>query len=389
MSGLVVTNAQVVTPAGVHAPGWLATAGTAISACGSGEPSAGLRSAREPIDAAGATLLPGFVDVHIHGAVGHDVMDADPDGLRALARFAARHGATAVLATTWTAGRAATLAALRSVAVAMREPTADGARIVGAHLEGPYLNPRRCGAQDPDHIRGYDPEEAAAFVDTGVVRLVTLAPEIEANRAWIPVAVRAGITVGLGHSDATLADADAAVAAGARHVTHTFNAMRGLHHREPGLAGAALLRSELVAELVADGVHVHPEVMRLLVQAKGPDGVALVTDATRAAGLPEGPGQVGGRSVRVRDGAARLADGTLVGSVATMDTGLRHLVAATGRPATELWPATSRTPARAAGIAGRTAALVPGRDADLVLVDDAGEVRLTVVAGAVAHRRGV
>jgi N-acetylglucosamine-6-phosphate deacetylase len=221
-----------------------------------------------------------------------------------------------------------------------------------------------------------------------VARVLVLAPEIEANRWLIADATARGVTVSAGHTDATYDQAVAAVEDGVRHVTHAFNAMRPLGHREPGLLGAALVLPELRCELVADNVHVHPATMRLLVHAKGPGGVVLVSDAVRATGLPEGAYTVGERPAFSMDGAIRLGDGTLAGSVLTLDRALHNLQAATGRPLAELWPAASRNAAQAIGVEHAKGTLEPGKDADLVLLDPALRVVATVAEGAVVHGPG-
>jgi N-acetylglucosamine-6-phosphate deacetylase len=380
---LLVTGARVLTPAGEWPLGWIATEGRRIAAMGQGRPPPGADAGADVLAAAGLVALPGFVDLHVHGAVGVDVMDADPDGLARMARFLATHGVTAWLPATMTAAGPDTeraLAAVRSVA----GPVGGGATILGAYLEGPYLNPAKAGAQDPAQIRPAGRAEATRLLDLGVVRVLVVAPEVEENHWLVAEAAARGLTVSAGHTDATYDQAVAAVEAGFRHVTHAFNAMRPLGHREPGILGAALVSPELRCELVADNVHVHPAAMRLLVQAKGPGGVVLVSDAVRATGLPEGAYTVGDQPAFSMDGAIRLADGTLAGSILTLDRALHNLQAATGRPLAELWPATSRNAAQAVG-ADAKGTLEPGKDADLVLLDPALRVVVTVAEGAVVH----
>lgn len=346
------------------------------------------------VDGHGATLAPGFVDVHVHGGVGADVMDADPEGLRRLARFHAAHGTTALVATTWAASEDAVAAALSAVA-SVAGPVDGGATILGAHLEGPWINARRAGAQDRGHIRRPDLAEACRHLDTGVVGLVTLAPELAGSAEVVAECRRRGVTVAAGHTEATFEEMRAAVAAGVRHVTHTFNAMAAFGHREPGTVGAALSFPELGCELIADGVHVHPAAMALLGRVKGPEGVILVSDATRATGLPEGdvdlgPGATAGqrRVGHHGGGAVRLPDGTLAGSVLTLDAAVANFAAATGWGWEDLWRVSSANAAAAVGATGK-GRLAPGYDADLVLVDGGGRVRLTVVEGRVVHREGV
>jgi N-acetylglucosamine-6-phosphate deacetylase len=381
---LLLTNARVVSRTGVIDSGWLAASGTVIDSYGPGVPAPDLHEGRQVLDAHGATILPGFVDVHVHGAVGHEVMDGNVDGLAAMSGFFVRHGVTSFLATTWTAGTEETMSALKAVADASPD-TLPGAQLLGAHMEGPYLSLRRCGAQDPAQVRLPDLIEARRFLDTGAVRMITLAPELAGATALLDECVDRGVRVSIGHTDAAFEDVVEAVNRGARHMTHTFNAMPALHHRRPGPIAAAMTMPELLAELIADNVHVHPAVLAAMLRAKGPEGIVLVTDALRPTGLPGGTFTIGGRPVRVLDGAVRLSDGTLAGSVLTMDQALHNLMRATGRSMVELWPTASRNGALAAGVAETKGDIAPGMDADLVVVDDDVCVKLTVVQGRVAY----
>jgi len=391
---LLVTGATVVAADGLWAPGWLAAAGGRIQALGPGEAPAGVRTEIGAlgvvVDGRGGVLMPGFIDVHVHGGAGADAMDAEPDGLRRMARFHAAHGVTALLPTTWAAPPEAVLAAVAAVADAAG-PVDGGATILGAHLEGPWINPARAGAQDPAGIRPPDVAEARRLlaVGGGVVRLVVLAPELPGAGAVIGELAGRGVAVAAGHTEAGWDEMVAAVRAGVRHVTHTFNAMAGLGHREPGTAGAALALPELRCELIADGHHVHPGAMAVLARAKGPGGVVLVSDAVRAAGLPEGEVDLGGRPAQHCCGAVRLADGRLAGSVLTLDVALRQFAAATGWGWSDLARAVAGNAADALGLTAK-GRLAAGADADLVLLGDggAGEVRLTVAEGRIVHRRG-
>ncbi|WP_052667570.1 N-acetylglucosamine-6-phosphate deacetylase [Nitriliruptor alkaliphilus] len=393
MTALLLSGTRIVTPVGVIDDGWLLADDGVILQLGQGLPEpATLAAARgsdddvEHIVAAGGWLVPGFIDVHVHGALGHETMDGEVDGLAAMAAFYASHGVTSFLATTWTASTDDTLHALDGVARALTELDA-GARLLGAHMEGPYLSARRCGAQDSAAIRPADAAEAARFLDTGVVRLMTVAPEVPGNLDLVSECVRRGVTVSAGHTDATYEQVMVAVDRGVRHVTHTFNAMRPLHHREPGLVGAAMTERVLTVEVIADGIHVHPTVLRALYDARGGRGIVLVTDAMRATGMPPGRYPIGDdRSVVLADGAVRLPDGALAGSVLTFDTALRNLAAATGRGPDRLWASASRNAAQVAGVADRKGAIARGQDADLVLLSEDLEVQLTVVEGRVVHR---
>lgn len=384
---VLIEGAQLYTPADTPTPGWLVTEGRQIRLLGFGAPPAfpeGAISRR--IDARGLHLLPGFVDLHVHGAVGYEVMDCSADGLQAMARFYAQHGVTSFLPTTWTASPEATRAAVELVAAAVgRVP--GGATILGAYLEGPYLNADMCGAQDPRHIRRAERAEALALLDLGVIRVLALAPEFPENRWLIAECVRRGVTVTLAHTAATYTEVVEAVALGARQATHTYNRMRPLGHREPGTVGAVLTLPHVRCELIADTIHVHPAAMQLLVDVKGPERVVLVTDAIRGAGLAEGEYHIDDRAVLVRDGAVRLPDGTLAGSILTMDTALRNITKATGRSLAACWRMTSLNALRNIGMSAAKGSLEVGKDADLVLLDNDLAVQMTVAEGAIVYER--
>jgi N-acetylglucosamine-6-phosphate deacetylase len=384
MSGLLLTNARVVGSDSVVESGWVATSGHVIAGFGDGAPAADVYEAHEVIDVGGATVLPGFVDVHVHGAVGHEVMDGNVEGLSAMSGFLASHGVTSFLPTTWTATAEETMTALRSVAEAtsVRMP---GAQVLGAHMEGPYLSLAKCGAQDPRAVRPPDLDEARRFLDTGAVRLITVAPELARARELVAVCLDRGVRVSVGHTEASFEQIVDAVSWGARQVTHTFNAMPALHHRRPGPVGAAMALPELLAEVIADNHHVHPAVLRAFVRAKGADRVVLVTDALRPTGLDSGEFTIGGRAATVEAGVVRLLDGTMAGSVLTMDVALRNLIRATGTSLIEMWPTASRNGAVAAGVDDRKGVIAADMDADLVVVGADVDVRMTVVAGRVVY----
>jgi N-acetylglucosamine-6-phosphate deacetylase len=388
MNRCLITNAHLYTPGGHWQPGWLLTEGQTIRALGPGqpppfEPGADLRS----IDARGQAVIPGFIDLHVHGAMGHEAMDASPAGLHEMACFYARHGVTAFLATTWTASRRETQAVVDMVRQ-LKVGLEGGARVLGVHLEGPFLNPARCGAQDISLIRRAARDEALEYLDSGVVRLVALAPEFPENVWLLEECVRRGIRVSAGHTAATYAQVQAAVQLGLRQVTHCFNAMTGLAHREPGTVGAAMSLAEIQCELIADNIHVHPAVQKILVAAKGPLGVILITDAVRGAGLPDGEFALGDRTVFIRNGAAHLPDGTLAGSILTMDRALRNVMAASGLPLAEAWPMSSLNAARALGVSAAKGSLEVGKDADLVMLDQKMEAGLTMVEGQIVWEKG-
>lgn len=380
-------NAHLFGPVDDWSPGWLLVEGRRIRWLGPGAP-----PEFEPgfltrtVDASTLRLLSGFIDLHAHGAVGCEVMDGSADGIREIARFYARHGVTAFLPTTWTASQAGICSALSAVESVVG-PVVGGATILGAHMEGPYLNPDKTGAQDQSLIRRARLDEAAEFLDTGLVRLITLAPEFPENLKLIEACARRGVAVSAGHTTAGLAELRAAVRLGLRHVTHCFNAMNGLGHRDLGTVGAAMALPELNVELIADNIHVHPEAQKILVQVKGPERTILVTDAIRGAGMPDGEYLIDDRPITISNGEVRLADGTLAGSVLTMERALKNISLATGRPLRDLWVMSSLNAAREIGVSYRKGSLEAGKDADLVLLDENCEVEMTMAEGEIVFER--
>ncbi len=373
----LITNAQVVASDGHYS--WLLIRDGQIDSFGMGTPPS--TPDIESLDAHGAWLLPGFIDLHVHGAIGRDTMDANPESLLEMARFFARHGVTSFLPTTMTAPHDRVVAALKVVGNLMNITT-GGAHILGAHLEGPYINPAMPGAQNPAYVRRADPTETRELLDIGAIRRITLAPEYPENRIFLTDAVAQGISVSAGHTQATPDDLREAIRLGLRYTTHTFNAMTGLHHRNPGTAGAALAFDELTCELISDGIHVHPLVIKVLIRAKGLDRVVLVTDAMAGAGMPDGQYELGGLAVTVADGQARLTQGgSLAGSVLTFERGFEIARQAVGLSFAEAWTISSANAARALGSDIRKGQIARGYDADLVLLNDAGEVQTTIVRG--------
>lgn len=381
---LLITNAKIIQPTAVFARGWLLTDGKIIRLIGKGD-APGFEGT-QVIDARGLTLIPGFVDVHVHGAVGHEVMDANPDGLRAMARFYAQHGVTGFLATTWTAQQDQIMPALEMVA-GMVGTVPEGATILGAHLEGPFINAAKRGAQREQDVRRAGREESLAYLDLGVLRLVVLAPEFEENHWLITECVRRGVTVSIAHSNANYEQVVAAERLGLSHSTHTFNAMNGLSHREPGAIGAIMTLPDVYAELIADNIHVHAAAMQALYKAKGADRVVLISDAIRGAGMPEGEYKIDERTIVIKDGAVRLPDGTLAGSTLTMDRALRNFMQATSEPLEKIWQTSSLNALRSTHLSASKGSIEVGKDADFVLVDDDINVSLTVAEGEVVYSR--
>jgi N-acetylglucosamine-6-phosphate deacetylase len=381
--GLMLTAGAVLTPAERFAPGWVHVDRGRIAGAGAGSPP----RTDAPVVAmpAGATIAPGFVDLHVHGGGGAQV-GADAEAVADVARFHARHGTTTMLPTTVPAAEAALTDAVRAVAAVAADPPAGAARVLGSHLEGPFVSSARPGALELRQLRAPDRDELARLLEAGggSVRAITVAPELDGAAALIAAAVETGVHVSLGHTDATYEEAMAGFAAGARAATHLFNAMRPLHHREPGIVGAALSTDGITVELIADGVHVHPAVIRLVHAAKGPQRVALVTDAMMAAGLPDGEYALGDQPIAVVHGEARTASGSLAGSTLTLDRAVRVCVEQAGLPLADALAMASATPAAALGL-DDTGRIAPGARADLVVLDAGLHAIATMVAGRWAH----
>jgi N-acetylglucosamine-6-phosphate deacetylase len=334
-----------------------------------------LPSGAREISAPDKTAAPGFIDVHIHGAGGHDVMEGTAEALTAVARTVARHGTTSFLATTVTAGTEQTCRSVEGIAKFICEQFAAGesqAEILGIHFEGPFISAARRGVHPPEHIKPPSAEILEKFLHAaaGRARILTLAPELFGAMPCINAARKAGLVVAMGHTDATYEQARAGVALGARHAVHVYNAMRPFSHRDSGVIGAVLTSPEVTAELIADGVHVDEAAMRLLLQAKGPERVVLVSDGISATGMPDGKYTLGTFEVTVSGGVCRNAEGKLAGSTLTLDRALRNIVAL-GAPLPEAVRMLTLNPASLLGIEFKKGSLRTGADADIVLLDEA------------------
>ena len=358
-----------------------------VNATGSGS-QAGLSG--EPIELGDRWLVPGFIDVHIHGGGGAQFNTLDVDEVLTAARFHARHGTTGLLATTVAAGVDELVGAVDTVSAAMEASggVAGGAGLLGVHLEGPFLSRARPGAMDPGVFLDVDEMVVDRLLDAGGgsgggrVRVMTLAPELPGALSLIERLSRSGIVCSLGHSDASYDQAREAVEAGARSATHVFNAMPPLHHRAPGLLGAVLDLPQVDCELVCDGIHVHPAAMRLVRRAKGVEGFHLVTDAMAAAGMADGEYRLGGARVVVSDGRAVLAEGdSIAGSTLTMDVAFANVVSSLGLSVEEAVRVTSRNPAALLGLGVRKGSIAAGFDADLVVLDAELAVCGTMIGG--------
>ena len=365
---MTVVAGRVVTPEGVLTDGYVSISGERIVSVRSGG----------PVGSASTWVVPGFVDMHVHGGGGPSFPSGELASARGAAAFHAAHGTTTLLASLVTAPLELMLAATRAYA-----PLVQAGVIAGIHFEGPYLARSRCGAQHPAHLRTPSTVELAGLLDAGAgaVRMVTVAPELPGALDLIRLLAARGVVAAVGHTDATYAQTVAAISAGATVGTHVFNAMRPLHHREPGPVPALLGAAGVTCEVVADGVHLHDAMLRLAATAAGPGRVALVTDAVAASGMADGDYELGGQEIVVTGGVVRLArDGAIAGSTLTMDAALRRAVHA-GLSMVDAVRMAATTPAAALRLAD-VGALVAGRRADLVVLDDDLTVRQVMRAGA-------
>jgi N-acetylglucosamine-6-phosphate deacetylase len=338
------------------------------------------------IDFGDAVLAPGFVDIHMHGGAGLDVMRASPSDLPRLGKFLTTHGVTGYFPTTVAAPLDATYAALGRLADAIETAgTKDNsvqARPLGIHLEGPFLSHKRRGVHPPENLVAPTIEifERLWQAARGHVRMLTIAPEITGAMEVIAEAARRKVCVSIGHSDAEMPIAQDAVKAGARHATHTFNAMRPLDHRDPGIIGEVLTDDRLTADIIVDGIHVAPPIVKLFLLAKGRERAVLITDAISATGMPDGRYQLGPIEVDVKDGKC-TSNGSLAGSVLTMDRAVRNVAKFSNWSLRDAVRAATLNPAQAAGLSSHHGVLAPGAKADFAVLSGAGEVLKTIVRG--------
>ncbi|WP_016699137.1 N-acetylglucosamine-6-phosphate deacetylase [Actinoalloteichus spitiensis] len=369
----LVTGGRVITPQGVVA-GWVAIDGGRITAVGEGPAPA----ARSVVEAAGGWVVPGFVDIHCHGGGGASFTEGTAEAVSTAVDVHRGHGTTTLQASLVSAAPEELVRQIGSLRPAVRSGL-----LAGIHLEGPFLAEGRCGAHDPAALRAPEPElvDRLLAAGEGTVRMVTLAPELPHALPAVRRLVEAGVLAAVGHTDATADQARAAVDAGARVATHLFNAMRPLHHREPGPIAALLDDDRVVVELICDLVHLHPTVARLAARYAGPGRTAAVTDAIGAAGAGDGQYVLGGLPVTVTGGVPLLPGGALAGSSLTMDRAFANLVRGCGLTVEEAVHATSTTPAALLGLDSSVGAVRPGLDADLVVLDEEFTVRAVLAKG--------
>lgn len=385
MKEMLITNIRLVMPDGSLKPGSIAVNGDKIVRTAVGEPGA---FTGNKFDGAGAIALPGFIDIHIHGAAGADFMDGTEDAYATIAGALPAEGTTAFLATTLTDSLdhiGTAVAAGKSFAASTKNRTA--AEMLGFHLEGPFINPDFAGAQPREYIRTPSAELLVAWFGEQMddLSIVTLAPELDGGLELVKLLRNKGVIASAGHTAASFEDIQKAADAGLSHLTHFANAMTGLHHRHVGAVGAGMLDERLCCEIIADGVHLSPEMLQLIARTIGLDRSVLITDSMRAKGLPDGSYTLGNQQVEVSGNKAILADGTLAGSVLKMNEGLRLLTQMIGL---SFWDASRLTSGNAAarlGIADRKGSLKAGYDADIVLLDEACNVKFTFCRGSLSY----
>lgn len=338
------------------------------------------------IDLDGKYVVPGFIDVHIHGSNGADAMDGTAEALKTISSYVATKGTTKFLATTLTSSKEELINVLK-IAAELQNKEIDGATIFGVHMEGPYFDIEYKGAQNEKYMKPATEKEIKEYLDVkpGLVKLMSLSPHTEESIRTVKFLRENGVIVSVGHSAAKFNDVMKAIEAGLSHSTHTFNGMRGINHREPGVAGAALISDKVNAEVIFDKVHIHPEIVRLMLKAKGTDKVVCITDAMAATGLPNGDYKLGELDVYVKDGQARLkSNDSLAGSVLTLDKAFRNVIEL-GYPIYEAVKVTSTNAAKEFGL--NAGVIEIGKEADFAILDNSYNVDMTIVNGNIKYQR--
>ena len=335
-----------------------------------------------------AIVLPGFIDQHIHGAGGSDGMDGTVQDIATIANTVAAEGTTSFLVTTMTQSKENITKAMQAVKAYREADSKQGARVVGIHLEGPFIAAAHKGAQPLEYVAEPNIEVFDEYnqASGNAIKIITLAPEIQGAEEFIKHLTKENVVVSIGHTGAKFADIQNAIAAGAKNVTHTYNAQSALHHREIGVVGSAMLLDDLNCELICDTIHVSVPAMQLLVKNKPVDKLTLITDAMRAKGIPDGVSELGGQTVYVKNGEARLEDGTLAGSVLRMNRAVQNMVEKVGVPFTQAVDYATINPAKTLGIDNEAGSIQVGKRADFTVLNENYDVLLTVRGGEIIYQ---
>ncbi|WP_394523510.1 N-acetylglucosamine-6-phosphate deacetylase [Staphylococcus xylosus] len=381
MTKYVIANGRIYTENETIEQGYILIENGKIIQIAEGEYQGDLTT----IDVKGQHVLPGFIDIHMHGGYGEDAMDASFEGLKHLSESLLSEGTTSFLATTMTQSDENIIKALKNIVdYQEQQDSLNAASIVGIHLEGPFISEYKVGAQNPAYVQRPSVEKVQQFqeIANNQIKVMTFAPEVEGADETLST-LHDQINFSIGHTVATFDEVNESVAQGAKHVTHLYNAGTPFEHRNPGLSGAAWLNDELSTESIVDGIHSHPASVKLAYKQKGNKRFFLITDAMRAKGMPDGEYDLGGQNVVVKGSEARLASGALAGSILKMNEGLKNLIAYTGAPLDDLWRVTSLNQAIALKIEEDKGSIAIGKDADIVVVDDDIQVLTTIKSGKV------
>lgn len=383
MSSYAITNGRIYTEEGTIENGYIIINNDKIQTIKSGEYNGDLKT----IDVKGNHVLPGFIDIHIHGGYGKDVMDGSFDGLKYLSEKLLSEGTTSFLATTMTQSDKNIEKALKNIKRYKNQQKSDqSAEILGVHLEGPFISEHKVGAQNPKYVQKPSIDKINYFqkVSNNQIKIITFAPEVE-NAMEVLNALHNDVIFSIGHTVANFTETNEAVQYGAKHITHLYNACTEFNHREPGVFGAAWTNETLNTELIVDGIHSHPMSVKIAYELKGKQHFYLITDAMRAKGQPDGEYDLGGQNVIVNGKEARLETGSLAGSILKMNEGLRNLIDFTGDSLENLWHVVSFNQAKALNIDDCKGSIKEGKDADIVIVDDKINVKNTIKLGVNHH----
>lgn len=381
MTKYVIANGRIYTENETIEQGYIVIENGKIIQIAEGEYQGDLTT----IDVKGQHVLPGFIDIHMHGGYGEDAMDASFEGLKHLSESLLSEGTTSFLATTMTQSDENIIKALKNIVdYQEQQDSLNAASIVGIHLEGPFISEYKVGAQNPAYVQRPSVEKVQQFqeIANNQIKVMTFAPEVEGADEILST-LHDQINFSIGHTVATFDEVNEAVAQGAKHVTHLYNAGTPFEHRNPGLSGAAWLNDELSTESIVDGIHSHPASVKIAYKQKGNKRFFLITDAMRAKGMPDGEYDLGGQNVVVKGSEARLSSGALAGSILKMNEGLKNLIAYTGASLDDLWRVTSLNQAIALKIEDDKGSIAIGKDADIVVVDDDIQVLTTIKSGKV------